>query len=135
MKNLKIKNYNPRFIRESFSQEEIEMVMYDSINVSTLKAENLEIVYNESDISENEILEILNGIEHDTYVGLELNKKINKQVRAKIAERYDIIDEIEMQNRHNLNPEDEEWEAYKEYRQECIDWGKSAKEEVLKDGK
>lgn len=50
-------------------------------------------------------------------------QEINNQVRLKIAEQYDYTQEIQMLNKGLINNTDEEYLAYIQYRQECVDWG------------
>jgi hypothetical protein len=52
---------------------------------------------------------------------------INNQVVAKIRERYDINKEFQMHRLALQNPSSEEYLAYLQYIQECIDWGVSEK--------
>lgn len=53
--------------------------------------------------------------------------KINEQVKEKIAEQYDIYDELKMLNMVLTNPNDPEYLTYKQYRQDCLDWGQDEK--------
>ncbi|KPU42143.1 hypothetical protein OXPF_39220 [Oxobacter pfennigii] len=57
-------------------------------------------------------------------------EKINNQVREKIAERYDVIKEIQMLNQRNYpidSLEYAEYLEYQEYREECLAWGQAEK--------
>ncbi|KPU45827.1 hypothetical protein OXPF_06160 [Oxobacter pfennigii] len=57
--------------------------------------------------------------------------EINNEVRAKIAERYDVIKEIQMINQSSYSHDSIEYGEYLEYfqyRLDCIIWGESEKE-------
>lgn len=51
------------------------------------------------------------------------HEEINTMVVAKIREKYDINEEFKMINLGIANPEDEQYIAYRNYVQECVDWG------------
>lgn len=53
---------------------------------------------------------------------------INNQVREKIAERYDTEQELQMLNKALIDVNNAEYLAYKQYREECINWGIAEKQ-------
>lgn len=54
-------------------------------------------------------------------------EKIDSQVVEKIRERYDINEEFKMINIGIANQEDSEYVAYRQYVEECRDWGEEEK--------
>lgn len=51
------------------------------------------------------------------------HEEINAMVVEKIREKYDVNEEFKMINLGISNPTNEHYIAYREYVQECIDWG------------
>lgn len=56
---------------------------------------------------------------------------IDRQVVAKIRERYDVNEECKMLRLGILNPENAEFFAYNAYVEECRAWGQAQKAEVI----
>ena len=54
---------------------------------------------------------------------LPTHEEINKMIVDKIREKYDVNEEFKMINLGISNPTNEHYIAYREYVQECIDWG------------
>ena len=56
------------------------------------------------------------------------HEEINSMVVAKIREKYDVNEEFKLINLGIIDSNNEEYVAYREYVQECIDWGNSLEE-------
>ena len=57
------------------------------------------------------------------------HEEINAMVVEKIREKYDINEEFKMINLGITDPENEDYVAYRNYVQECVDWGNSIENE------
>ncbi len=55
-------------------------------------------------------------------------EEINAKVVEKIRQKYDINEEFEMINLGIKDPTNEEFTAYREYVDECREWGRQEKE-------
>ncbi len=51
------------------------------------------------------------------------HEEINAMVVSKIREKYDINEEFKMTNLGIVNPENQDYVEYRNYVQECVDWG------------
>ena len=51
------------------------------------------------------------------------HEEINEMVVSKIREKYDVNEEFKMINLGISNPINEHYIAYREYVQECVNWG------------
>ena len=60
------------------------------------------------------------------------HEEINAMVVEKIREKYDINEEFKMINLGITDPENEDYVAYRNYVQECVDWGNSIESETTK---
>ena len=56
------------------------------------------------------------------------HEEINSMIVAKIREKYDVNEEFKMINLGIIDSNNKEYMAYREYVQECIDWGNSLEE-------
>jgi len=73
-------------------------------------------------------------------IAIPIDSQIDRQIKLKIREKYSPSgeddgkpNELEVHSRGMIDPNDEKFQEYLAYRQGCIDWGKTQKEQAADD--